>query len=51
MEELQQDEISTRTETEEPDREEEIRASKEAISFMLNIGKTLSVIWSLFYMY
>ncbi|XP_075875907.1 ciliogenesis-associated TTC17-interacting protein [Nelusetta ayraudi] len=33
----QQDETSTGTEIEEPDQEEEIRASKEAIDFMLNI--------------
>lgn len=39
----QQDETSTGTEIEEPDQEEEIRASKEAIDFMLNIGETFSV--------
>lgn len=44
MEVQQQDGISTRTEIEEPNGEGEIRASKEAISFMLSIGETLSVI-------
>lgn len=39
----QQDETSTSTEIEEPDQEEGIRASKEAISFMLNIGETFLV--------
>lgn len=39
------------TEIEQPNREDEIRASTEAISFMLNIGETFSVIWSLFYMF
>lgn len=51
MEVQQQDEIPSRTEIEEPDQEEQIQASEEAISFMFNIGEASSVIWSLFYMF
>lgn len=39
MEEQQEDETSTKAETEDTDEGLEIRASREAIDFMLNIGK------------
>lgn len=43
MEAQQEDETSTRTESEGADQEEEMQASEEAIAFMSNVGEIFSV--------